>query len=59
MCVCLCQVQEEAALVKENLDMNYSSVDYCFLNQNDQGKTVLSFLNPDSGEGMWWVGVGV
>ena len=45
------QVQEEAAAVKENLDINQPNLKYCFLNRNEQGKTMLSILNPDSGDG--------
>ena len=45
-------MQEEAALLKENLSSNQSDVKYCFLNQNEEGKTMLSILHPDSGDGV-------
>ena len=44
------QVEEVAEAFKENLDTNKPNTRFCFLNQNDEGKTMINFMNPDSGE---------
>lgn len=46
----LMEAQAAAEAVKENLDANRPSVKFCFYNRDEEGKTMLNILNPDSGE---------
>ena len=37
--------------MKENLDASRPNVKFTFVNQDDEGKTMLNILNPDTGSG--------
>ena len=54
----LAQAQEAAEAAKENLHTSRPGSRVCFLSRDQEGRTSLSILNPDSLEGECWGGAG-
>ncbi len=47
------EVLESAEAVKENLDVNYPSSKFVFVNRDDKGHTMLNLMDPESSTCEW------